>query len=313
MVTTGGHIPVLLEEVLTGLRAAEGPKRILDATFGGGGHTRALLNAHPENTVWALDVDPEAVARAAELKASEPVRFQFSQGNFEDLSELTEGAFDAMLFDFGLSSYHFDTPERGFAFRHDGPLDMRLDPGSGRSAADFLETASSEELMKALRNYGEEKQWRRIHHAILQARGTGVLQRTLSFAKLIEDTLGPAARRRSKIHPATRSFQGIRIAINRELEVIENALAPAFERLQLGGVLALISFHSLEDRIAKRFCRRMAGRPEGTRDNRPADLRPVFAKELTRRPLAPSEAECERNPRARSAKLRLLQKTANSL
>lgn len=306
----GGHIPVLLENVLLGIEAANGPKRLLDGTFGGGGHTRALLEAHPGNTVFALDVDPDAAPRADALEKELPGRLTFVGGNFEDIDLLTEGDFDGMLFDFGLSSYHYDTAERGFAFRLDGPMDMRLNPLEGQTAGEFLENAPESDIVRAIRVYGEEKMWRRIVQAIVNARGTGVLQQTRSFSQLIEEVVGPAARRRSKIHPATRTFQGIRIAINRELEVIETVLPKAFDRLKVGGILAVISFHSLEDRIAKRFCRRMSGRPEGARDNRTADQRPVYAVEISRRPISPDEAECEMNPRSRSAKLRLLRKTA---
>lgn len=308
MVETQGHIPVLLDEVLEHLRAKAGPRRFLDATFGGGGHTRALLAAHPENTVEGLDTDPEAAPRAAALADTLGDRFAFSAGNFEDLASLANGTFDGILFDFGLSSFHFDTAERGFSFRLDGPLDMRLDPQRGETAHEFLERASRPELIKAIRQYGEETSWRRIVDAIERARGTQVLARTLSLAQLIETTLGPAARRNSRIHPATKTFQGIRIAINRELEVIETALPLAFAKLNHGGRLAVISFHSLEDRIVKRYFRRLAGRPETSRDHRPSDERPVYAREITRRPVVPTDEECARNPRARSAKLRVIEK-----
>lgn len=310
MVATDGHIPVLAAEVLEQLQASVGSRRLLDATFGGGGHSRAWLEAAAGNTVHALDADPEAAPRAERLRTDFSDRFTFAPGNFEDLGELTAGEFDAILFDLGLSSFHFDTPERGFAFRHDGPLDMRLDPREGCSAHTFLERADHFELVRAIRDYGEEPRWRRIVDVIERARGTDALRRTVAFAELIENALGPAARRKSKIHPATRTFQGVRIAVNRELEVIERALPQAFSRLRVGGRLAVISFHSLEDRIAKRYFRHLAGRPESSRDNRPADERPVYGRELTRRPLVPGEAECTANPRARSAKLRVIEKTA---
>lgn len=308
MVTAHGHIPVMAAEVLEHLRAAAGQGRFLDATFGGGGHTRRLLEAHAGNTVFALDTDPEAAPRAAALAEAFPSRFTFAAGNFESLGTLAPGEFDGILFDFGLSSFHFDTPERGFAFRLDGPLDMRLDPTSGETAHAFLERATRHELIRALRDFGEEPRWRRVVDAIERARGTEALSRTVAFATLVEEALGPAARRQSRIHPATRTFQGIRIAINRELEVIETALPAAFAKLRTGGRMAVISFHSLEDRLVKRYFRHLAGRPEGVRDNRPADLRPVHALEVTRRPLVPGEAECEQNPRARSAKLRVIEK-----
>jgi 16S rRNA (cytosine1402-N4)-methyltransferase len=308
MVAAQGHLPVMADEVLAHLGASLGPLRLLDATLGGGGHTRAFLAAHEGNTVHALDADPEAAERAVPLVEEFPARFSFAFGNFERLADLAPGEFDAVLFDLGLSSYHFDTPERGFAFRHDGPLDMRLDPRQGLTAHTFLERADHFELVHAIRDYGEEPRWRRIVDAIERARGTAALARTVPFAALVEQALGPAARRQSRIHPATRTFQGIRIAINRELEVIESALPPAFAKLRPGGRLAVISFHSLEDRLVKRFFRRLSGRPETSRDHRPADERSVHAREITRRPLIPGEAECARNPRSRSAKLRVLEK-----
>ena len=312
MVEAPGHHPVLCATVVDLLAAAAGPRRFLDATFGGGGHSRAILAAHPGNIVHALDTDPEAAPRAAALSVEVPGRLVFTPGNFEHLAELVKGPFDGILFDFGLSSFHFDTPERGFSFRHEGPLDMRLNPETGLSARTFLETAEREELVRAIRNYGEEQQWRRIVDAILRARGTEALASTQGFAALVAEAKGPAAARQRRIHPATQTFQGIRIAINRELEVIETALPAAFAALAPGGRLAVISFHSLEDRLAKRFFRRMAGRPEGRFDNRPSDQRAVHAHELTRRPVTPAAEECEANPRARSAKLRVLEKRATA-
>ncbi len=304
-------MPVLRDAVLELLEAGQAPARWLDATFGGGGHTRALLEAHPGSRVVAFDTDPAAVERAEEVRREFGARFEFVATNFEALEERTEGLFDGILFDLGLSSFHLDTPERGFSFRQDGPLDMRLDPERGESAHEFLERASRHDLVQAVRNYGEEARWRRVVEAIEGARGTGALARTTTFAALVEEAIGPAARRYTRIHPATKTFQGIRIAINRELEVIETALPAAFARLAPGGRLAVISFHSLEDRIVKRYFRRMAGRPEHARDNRGADEREVHAKEITRRPVTPAEDECAANPRARSAKLRVLRKLPN--
>jgi 16S rRNA (cytosine1402-N4)-methyltransferase len=308
MFESEGHIPVMRAEVLEQLCAVAGPRAFLDATFGGGGHTRALLDAHAGNTVQALDTDPEAAPRAAVLSAEYGQRFSFLMGNFEHLGTLVTASFDGILFDFGLSSFHYDTAERGFAFRLDGPLDMRLNPTEGRTAHQFLEEASRHELIVAIRQYGEESRWRRIVDAIEQARGTEALSGTLAFAALVENALGPSARRHSRIHPATKTFQGIRIAINRELEVIETALPLAFAKLNPGGRLAVISFHSLEDRLVKRYFRRLGGRPESARDNRPSDERTVFGREITRRPLAPTDAECAANPRSRSAKLRVIEK-----
>lgn len=310
--TMNGHAPVLLEETLEVLgqhRAALEPARFLDCTFGGGGHSRAILQRFPGCELYGIDTDPEAAPRAEALAAEFPGRVHFRDANFEAIPDLPlGGSFSGILFDFGVSSFHFDTAGRGFSFRMDAPLDMRLNPRAGQSAAEFLETADAEELVVAVRNYGEEPRWRRLVQAIIDARGTGRLQRTLGFAELVEQAVGKDPR--SRIHPATRAFQGIRIAVNDELGVIERALPAAFERLAPGGVLAVISFHSLEDRIAKRFFRRMAGQPESRRDFAPQQSRVRQADLLNRRPVEASETELAANPRARSAKLRALIKVA---
>jgi len=303
----GGHVPVLLHEALDLLQPSAGA-RILDGTFGGGGHTRALLEAAPDVTVVALDRDPEALVRAQALQAEFGPRLRMYQLNFGDLDQLAEADFDAVFFDFGLSSFQLDTAERGFSFRSDAPLDMRMDPQRGMSAAEFLETADETALVRAVRNYGEEKRWRRVVEAILQARGTGQLQRTQTLAALVAAVVGPTPRGRKAVHPATRTFQGIRIAVNDELTAIERGLPAAFERLLPGGVLAAISFHSLEDRIVKRFCRRMAGRPEHARDSRTQDEREIRAELIATRPICPGEEEIRQNPRSRSARMRAIRK-----
>lgn len=308
-----GHISVLLAEVLDNLRVSEGGLCLLDATFGGGGHTRAFLEAHPENVVWALDCDPEAEPRAEFLGREFGERFQFRALNFAQLDALPESVrFDAALFDLGLSSFHYDQPERGFSFRFAGPADMRLDTRKGQTAAEFLQTATRQELVHAIRDYGEEGRWRRVVDAIWSSRGRDVLNRTETLAALVRDAVGPTGPHgRSPIDPATRTFQGIRIAVNRELEVLENALPLAFGRLRTGGRMAVISFHSLEDRIVKRFFRRMAGQPEHRHDDRPQQERTVYAEQLTRRPVQPQADEIEQNPRSRSARMRVLEKTAD--
>jgi 16S rRNA (cytosine1402-N4)-methyltransferase len=303
----GGHVPVLLEETLELLAPSAGAK-LLDGTFGGGGHTTAMLNACEGVTVVALDRDPEAAVRADALQAEYGASLRFYAMNFGDLAELEEQDFSGVLFDFGLSSFQLDTAARGFSFRTDAPADMRMNPDAGISAADFLETAEEAALVRAVRNYGEEKRWRRVVAAILQARGTGRLQRTATLAELIAEAVGPTPRGRSAVHPATRSFQGIRIEVNDELSAIERGLPAAFDRLLPGGVLAAISFHSLEDRIVKRFCRRMAGRPEHAGDTRTQDEREERAKMISTRPIVPSQAEIDRNPRSRSARLRALRR-----
>ena len=305
-VAASGHVPVLLNETRELLSTRAGAK-LLDATFGGGGHSRALLSENEATVVVAIDCDPEAVKRSQEIRKEFGERFRFYSMNFANLSDLEESEFDGVLFDFGLSSFQLDQPERGFSFRFDAPVDMRMNPEKGISAAEFLETCEEEALIRAVRTYGEEVKWRRVVNAILDARGTGRLQRTSSFAALIAEAIGPV-RGQKAIHPATRTFQGIRIEINGELDAIESALPIAFERLVPGGVLAAISFHSLEDRIVKRFCRRVSGRPEHANDSRTTDERTVQATMISTRPIFPAEEEIKINPRSRSARMRAVRK-----
>ncbi|MEM8867910.1 MAG: 16S rRNA (cytosine(1402)-N(4))-methyltransferase RsmH [Verrucomicrobiota bacterium] len=302
-----GHVPVLLKETLDVLAPSAG-RRYLDGTFGGGGHTRAILDSADGVVLVALDRDPAATARSEVVKAVYGERFVFYAMNFGDLGELDETGFDGVLFDFGLSSFQLDEAERGFSFRADAPVDMRMNPNAGISAADFLETADEDSLVRAVRNYGEEKKWRRVVASIQQARGSGRLQRTSSLAELISEAVGPGPRGRKTVHPATRTFQGIRVEVNDELSAIERGLPAAFDRLLPGGILAAISFHSLEDRIVKRFCRRMAGRPEHARDDRTQDERTVLAEMIPTRPIIPGEDEISKNPRSRSARMRVLRK-----
>lgn len=300
------HQPVMLQEVLAAFVALQ-PGHFLDATFGGGGHSRALLEAHPENTLCVLDCDPEAIERAQALALEYPGRVEVHHLNFADLEHLETAPWKGALFDFGVSSWHFDQTDRGFSFRHDAPLDMRLNPQAGIPASRFLESADSEELVAAVRNFGEEPRWRRVVEAIVAARGSGRLQRTLSFAELVEGALG-GRKPWERIHPATRTFQGVRMAVNDELAAIERGLPAAFARLQPGGRIAAISFHSLEDRLVKRYFRRLAGKAEHQRDNRPEQLRSKQAVLLGSKPQQAGEAEVAANPRSRSAKLRIVEK-----
>lgn len=303
------HKTVLLEQAVDALVESPRAGLFLDGTFGGGGHTRRILEAHSENRVLALDCDPDALERGSALVKEFPGRLEMVDMNFRNLAALATGTFAGALFDFGLSSWHLDTPERGFSFRFSGPLDMRLNPREGMTAAEFLEKADYTELVRAIRDFGEEPRWRAVVRALEDARAAGDIHDTTTLAARISEVAGNKNPRiRTTIHPATRSFQGIRIAINGELEAIEEVLPVAFQRLQPGGRLVAISFHSLEDRIVKRFFRRMAGRPEHGRDNRPQQERRVQGRELTRKPVVPSEEEAATNPRARSARMRIIEK-----
>ena len=304
---TPGHQPVLLKEV-SGFLAPVAGGRYLDCTFGGGGHTRAILEANEGSQVVALDRDPQAGERAVALAAEFPGRFTLIDKDFGRLGSVTESGFSGILFDFGLSSFQLDDPDRGFSFRTDAPADMRMDPRAGVPASVWLETATEEMVVRAVRDLGEETHWRRVVRAIIDARGTGALGRTQSLANLVSAAIPARDRALSRIHPATRSFQGIRIAVNDEIGAIERALPAAFEKLLPRGVLCAISFHSLEDRPVKQYFRRLCGQAENADDSLPNDLRVRSAEALTRRPLTPEDGEVTRNPRSRSAKLRAIRK-----
>ncbi len=303
------HDPVLLGETLEIMRPRPGG-RYLDATFGGGGHARALLESESGVIVHALDRDPAARSRAQGMREFFGSRFSFHAGNFDELDELLPpGRYDGILFDLGVSSFQLDDAGRGFSFRHGGPLDMRMNPEEGPSAAEWLRTATREQLVEAVRDFGEEREWRRVVEAILRARQSKPLESTEDLVRVVESAkVRPPRKRAPAIHPATLTFQGIRIALNDELEGIRRALPAAFERLEPGGVLVVISFHSLEDRLVKRFFRRLCGEPEHAGDPVPRQLKSRRAEPITRRPIVPSGHEIARNPRSRSSKLRAIRK-----
>ena len=301
------HVPVLLEATMEYLKPEEGGL-FLDGTFGGGGHTRAMLDSSAEVCVVAIDQDPEAEERALVLKKVYGDRFHFYSMNFADIGQLEERRFDGILFDFGLSSFQLDEGERGFSFRFDAPLDMRMNNREGITASEFLETASEADLIRAVRDYGEERSWRKVVAVILDARGKGILERTQSFAELVESVIPRRAGFKERIHPATRTFQGVRIAINDELKSIEAGLEEGFHRLKVNGVMAAISFHSLEDRIVKRFFRKLSGRPEHRKDDRLQEERKILGSMIATKAVKADEKEIRANTRSRSARMRGIKK-----
>ncbi len=298
------HKPVMLDEVMDVLAPHDGAMYV-DATFGGGGYARALLE-RADCRVIGIDRDPDAIARGAIMAAQFTGRLSLVQGNFGDLDSLVDEPADGIAFDLGVSSFQFDEAERGFSFRADGPLDMRM-ARAGQSAADIVNTLAEAELADIIWRYGEERRSRAIARAIVAARP---LTTTLALAELIERVAGPAAKR-EKIHPATRTFQALRIYVNDELREIERGLAAAERTLKPEGRLAVVSFHSLEDRIVKQFLALRSGRAGKGSRHAPATTAsraPTFAL-IGPQPKTPSDAEVETNPRARSAKLRAAKRT----
>lgn len=298
------HIPVLKNEIVEAFRGLSG--FILDGTFGGGGHSRAILADNENVSIVALDVDLEAEKRALDIEKEFHGRLSFYRENYSNLCKFGN-SFCGILFDFGVSSFQLDEWCRGFSFRLAGPLDMRMANDIGESAKDFLLTASAEDLAIAIRDFGEEKHWRAVVNGIIEARNSNVFDDTLLFANFLEKLLGRFYFKQ-KIHPATRVFQGIRMFVNRELEHIEKALPKAFEALTNGGILAIISFHSLEDRLVKRFFNEKAGKSVDKNDFIPRQFKKSSAEILTKKPITPSADELELNSRSRSAKLRILRK-----
>ncbi len=303
------HQPVMLEEALAGLAMREDGVYV-DCTFGRGGHSRAILDRlGPSGRLIALDKDPAAVASIQAGKLAQDKRFTLIHSDFSRLKEIIEamgygGGIDGVLMDLGVSSPQLDDPERGFAFLHDGPLDMRMDPTAGMSAADWLARAEEQEIAEVIQRYGEERFARRIARAIIETRRHQPLTRTRQLAQLIERSV--PGRERHK-HPATRAFQALRIHINRELECLEAALAQVVEILVPGGRLVTIAFHSLEDRIVKRFIRKQShGTPLPKGLPVSGMPSPLHLKALGKK--RPGALEVARNPRARSAILRIAER-----
>ena len=300
-----GHYPVMLKEAVEILSPADGLE-YLDCTFGGGGHTRAILES-ANCRLTAIDRDPAAISRAEEVKKEFPDRFKFVSANFSEICNLqTDGGYAGIFFDFGVSSFQLDQSERGFSFMHDGALDMRMNPSAGYTALELIESLSEYELGKILREYGEEPRFMKIARAVKAAADARAISTTRELAEVVAKA-APASPR-EKIHPATRTFQALRIAVNDELGEIERALPAAFELLAKGGVLAAISFHSLEDRIVKKFFKKVAGLPQDRFDHSFVQDRVKLATLITRKPILPSDAEISENPRSRSAKLRAVKK-----
>jgi len=305
------HRPVLLEETLEFL-APERGGLFVDCTVGLGGHSEAILKSSGDTRVIGMDLDPEALEYARERLAPFRERFRAVQANFRAiaavLQEANEREPSGILVDLGVSSLQFDSPERGFSFRFDAPLDMRMNPAAGATAADLLQQLSESEIARIIFEYGEERHSRRIARRIVERRDQETpVTTTTELAELVRAAAG--GHKRNQIHPATRTFQALRIAVNHELEGLGEFVETAVDLLMPDGRFVGISFHSLEDRILKRELRRLSGHCEcpprlpvcscGARE---------VVEVLTRRPLVPGSREIDENPRARSAKLRAARK-----
>lgn len=305
------HVPVLLKEVIQALDLAD-REVVVDATWGRGGHAREMLKVLPGSArLIVIDRDVDAVTHARKFSRDDR-RIEVVHSSFSRLKNILRdknllGEVDAILFDLGVSSPQFDQPERGFSFSHDGPLDMRMDQSEGIPATDWMKQVREDELVKILRRFGEEKFARRIARNIKRALLHGDIGTTAELSKLVSNAVPTREKRK---HPATRTFQAIRIAVNQELQELERALPQALEALAVNGRLVVISFHSLEDRMVKRFLRE-----QSKGDPWPADL-PVTSNmlkpklSLIGKPARAAADELDRNPRARSAVMRVARKTA---
>ena len=307
--SSSAHVPVLLRPVLEGLNIRKDGCYV-DATFGRGGHSSAILERlNADGRLIAIDRDPQAIASAPEKLLSDP-RFELIRGQSAELETFVgernlTGAVDGLLLDVGVSSPQLDEAGRGFSFLRDGPLDMRMDPDSGISAAEWLASVDEKELRRALRHYGEERHATRIARAIVAARSEFAIESTLQLADIVAGAVPGHAERK---HPATRTFQAIRIVINDELEQLKRTLAQSVDVLRQRGRLCVISFHSLEDRIVKRFIREQSTEPEQYRGL--PDVPEAFRPKLkpVGKLIEATAAEIEANARARSARLRIAER-----
>ena len=304
---SAAHVPVLLAEVTAALAPRDGAI-LVDGTFGRGGYAEALLAA-ADTRVYAIDRDPEAIAHGEAMAARHGGRLVMIHGRFGDmdplLAERGAAPVDGVTLDVGVSSPQIDDPSRGFSFRADGPLDMRMEK-SGASAADLVNDATEQELAQTIATLGEERHARRVARAIVEARRAAPISRTLELAEIVRRVV---PRAKDGIDPATRTFQALRLRVNDELGELGRGLAAAEAILRPGGHIAVVSFHSLEDRVVKRFLRERSG-GEGVSRHAPEASRPApsFAIDA-RRPIEASAAEIARNPRARSARLRVARRT----
>ena len=308
--SSNAHVPVLLGPVLEGLKIKPDGCYV-DGTFGRGGHSREILKQLGSGgRLIAIDRDPQAIA-SAPLSLTEDPRFELVRGEIAQLESIIDERgyrekVDGLLFDLGVSSPQLDEADRGFSFMRDGPLDMRMDPDSGPSASEWLATVDERELKYVLRKYGEENSAARIARAIVSARSEAPISRTAQLARIVEDAK-PA--RGQKIHPATKTFQAIRIAVNEELEQLEAVLTQSVDVMRKGARLCVISFHSLEDRIVKRFMRDASRETEQYRGlpNVPEEFQPRL--KLVGKAIRANDAEIKANRRARSAHLRIAERT----
>jgi 16S rRNA (cytosine1402-N4)-methyltransferase len=304
------HVPVLLAEVIEALDLSS-RRRVIDGTFGAGGYTRAILDASSDCHVMAIDRDPSAIAAGRVIERESNGRLSLVEGRFGDLADFARdhgfAPADAIVLDIGVSSMQLDEAARGFSFRADGPLDMRMEQ-KGESAADLVNTMDESDLADLIYKYGEERKSRAVARAIVKARAEEKITTTKRLADIVASAVYA---KHDQIHPATRTFQALRIAVNDELGELERALQGAEDILVEGGRLAVVTFHSLEDRIVKQFIADRANATPSPSRHMPDAARDVATfKSVTRKPIVASEAEMARNPRARSAKLRVAERTA---